>query len=116
RPPNKATQAANNGIQSLKKRPIITPIITYALFVGMSYLCYSSYQESFDYVMPGILLLSFVLVLALLPIAFKRLALPKINQLPHLPLYPQTQRWFILILNQTLIFLGGGLFFFGTVL
>jgi hypothetical protein len=115
-PLNKIAQATNNGTPSLKKRPIITPIITYALFVGMSYLCYSSSKKSFEYVTAGICLITLVLLLALIPITFKVLKLPKINEVPQLPLYPHSQRWFILILNQTLILLGGGLFFFGIVL
>lgn len=99
-----------------KKRLILTPLITYALFIGVSYLCYATRKASFSYVHLSLYALAAMLCLSLIPITFKTMRLPTLDDIPPLPHYPNAQRWFTLILNQTLILLGGGLLFFGVAL
>lgn len=99
-----------------KKRPFITAAISYVLLIAISYFCYVSQQSAFDYVSTALLTLTVILLLAFIPIVFKFLRFPQNNDTPQLPAYPHSQRWFILVLNQSLILLGGGLFFFGIVL
>jgi len=84
--------------------------------IGVCCFAYRSQDASFGYMKIALSGLAALLFLALIPIAFKRLRLPQKDTVPQLAVYPHSQKWFILIFNQALILLGGGLFFFGVIL
>ena len=101
---------------AIKKGVIITTIITYLLLMGISIFCYSTLDNAFDHISMLLVALTFTVLIALIPICTKTLHVAKTEDTPALPYYPRSQRWFILVLNQTLLLLAGGIFLFGGVL
>jgi hypothetical protein len=101
---------------AIKKRPLITAFIGYVLSILIAYACHASRKASFDYISLALCVLTVILLLAIIPITFKVLRFPDNSTTLRVPTYPSSQRWFILMFNQTLLLLGGGLFFFGVAL